>query len=71
MRPKLSEKDYKQIEDNLKNTDEAFTLLELIEAEFRSDPLSVQCFDLRVVERVKACVAARKRFEKDGPFFAR
>jgi hypothetical protein len=43
----------------------------LIDAEFRSDPMSVQCFDLRVVERVKACVAARKRFEKDGPFFAR
>ena len=71
MRPKLNEKDYRQIEDNLKNTDEAFKLLALINAEFCSDQMSVQCFDIRIVERVKACVAARKRFEKDGPFFAR
>ena len=32
---------------------EAFHLLDLISCEFRSDPTSVQCFDLRViVERV-------------------
>jgi len=31
---------------------EAFALLDLVSAEFRSDPTSVQCFDLRIVERV-------------------
>jgi len=31
---------------------EAFTLLDIISAEFRSDPMSVQCFDLRIVSRV-------------------
>lgn len=30
---------------------EAFTLLDIISAEFRSDPMSVQCFDLRIVKR--------------------
>lgn len=36
---------------------EAEVLLDLIDAEFRSDPMSVQCFDLRIVERVRVCVA--------------
>ncbi len=31
----------------------AAELLDLIAAEFDSDPMSVQCFDLRIVERVK------------------
>lgn len=37
---------------------EAELLIDLVAAEFASDPMSVQCFDLRVVERVKACAAA-------------
>jgi hypothetical protein len=45
---------------------EAFLLLDLIDAEFRSDPMSVQCFDLRIVERVKQCVARRKNAERCG-----
>jgi len=32
---------------------EARLLLDLIDAEWRSDPQSVECFDLRVVERVR------------------
>jgi hypothetical protein len=43
-------------------------VLGLIVAEFLSDPMSVQCFDLRVVERAKACVATRKIVEKTLPF---
>lgn len=38
------------------NIREAFTLLDLINAEFQSDPLSTQCFDRRIVERVKKCM---------------
>lgn len=45
---------------------EAFMLLDLIDAEFRSDPMSVQCFDLRIVERVKQCVQRRKNAERCG-----
>lgn len=37
---------------------EAEILIDLVAAEFASDPMSVQCFDLRLVERVKACAAA-------------
>lgn len=43
----------------LENIEEAFTLLGLISAEFQSDPSSVACFDLRIVERVKRCVESR------------
>lgn len=56
---------YVQImEGNFANIDEAFILLDLIEAEFNSDPLSVQCFDLRIVERVKFCNARRREYKK-------
>lgn len=40
--------------------DEALVVLDLIVAEFNSDPMSVQCFDLRVVARAKACIAELK-----------
>ena len=45
-----------QIEASFDNDREAHALLALIDAEFQSDPMSVQCFDLRIVERVKLCV---------------
>lgn len=35
---------------------EALSLLRLIDSEFRSDPKSTQCFDLRIVQRVAALV---------------
>jgi hypothetical protein len=50
------------LEVNFTNQREAFEVLELIVAEFNSDPMSVRCFDLRVVERAKQCVAKRKAF---------
>lgn len=54
------------IEDNFKNQTEAFDLLALIDAEFQSDPTSTQCFDLRIVERVRISVAKRKKYEQFG-----
>ena len=36
---------------------EMLRLLTLINAEFQSDPMSVQCFDLRIVADVKSVVA--------------
>ncbi len=47
------------------NDREAHVLLDLIDAEFRSDPMSVQCFDLRIVERVRVCVESRKVFKEN------
>jgi len=44
----------------IETTKEAHILLDLISDEFQSDPMSVQCFDLRIVERVKKCVQSKK-----------
>lgn len=41
-----------------KQFEEAMRLLDLIDAEWRSDPMSVQCFDLRIVKRVNDLVKA-------------
>lgn len=45
----------------------AYELLKLIDAEFRTDPMSVQCFDLRVVERVRKCIEAGERLNDELP----
>ena len=42
---------------------EMFSVLNLIVAEFQSDPMSVQCFDLRTVDRAKKVVKAYKDAE--------
>lgn len=39
-----------RISDYLANAD-AWTILDLVAAEFKSDPMSTQCFDLRIVKR--------------------
>jgi hypothetical protein len=49
-----------QMERRFKAQAEAEELLGLIVAEFESDPMSVQCFDERIVERAKRCVATLK-----------
>lgn len=46
---------------------EAYELLKIIDAEFRTDPMSVQCFDLRVVERVRKCIEAGQRLNASLP----
>jgi hypothetical protein len=52
-------------------TADAETILDLIAAEFQSDPQSVQCFDLRVVERAielsKAWQARQRQRSAKGP----
>lgn len=44
----------------------AWKVLDLIVAEFASDPMSTQCFDLRTVKEAKAVIADRKRLERRG-----
>jgi hypothetical protein len=67
--PRLSDRMQRAIESSFANRDEAFALLDLIDAEFRSDPMSQQCFDARIVERVRLCVTLQKDLkEKYGPF---
>lgn len=43
---------------------EMFALLDLINAEWQSDPTSVQCFDLRLVAKVKAVVDKHRKAAK-------
>lgn len=43
---------------------EAWMLLNLVVAEWLSDPTSVACFDLRIVERAKQAIARRKEIDK-------
>lgn len=66
--PRLTDKAMREIEQSFDNDKEAHELLALIDAEFRSDPQSVQCFDLRIVERVRYCVELRKRLAKNSVF---
>lgn len=68
--PRLSDKAQREIESSFDNVREAFRLLDLIDAEFRTDPMSVQCFDLRIVERVRHCVAKQKDLARRNPFIA-
>lgn len=48
--------------------DEAWKILDLIVAEWESDPTSVACFDLRVVNRAKEIIARRKQLDKTAMF---
>lgn len=48
-------------ESNYLEKADVWTLLDLIVAEWTTDPTSVQCFDLRIVERAKVLVEARRR----------
>lgn len=52
---KLSKQGEEKMHRRFTNNQEALNLIALINAEFQSDPMSVQCFDLRIVERVKKC----------------
>lgn len=48
--------------------DEALKLMCVIVAEFESDPMSVQCFDLRIVERAKEVMRRMKQLDKKAMF---
>ena len=60
MHAELSPKRVREIEESFDLNREALTLLDLIVAEWNSDPMSVQCFDLRIVERARYVVARMK-----------
>lgn len=66
--PRLKPAAEKQMSEEVDNWHEAFALLGLIDAEFRTDPQSVQCFDLRIVERVRNCVAKYAELKKRNPY---
>lgn len=69
MEPRLTAKAEREMEENFDNSMEAHRLLALIDMEFRSDPMSTQCFDARVVQRIRECVAKRERFVARNPIY--
>jgi len=66
----LTKREAAAIEANFDNTREAWRWRALIDAEFRTDPMSTQCFDLRVVQRVRECMARREAFVATRPLDA-
>jgi hypothetical protein len=63
MRPQLTERAMRELEEAMALRGEAVSLLEAVAAEWRSDPTSVACFDLRIVERAQYVVARLKKLE--------
>ncbi len=68
MDTRLTDKAVRDIEECFDLDREAWRLLRLVVAEWRSDPMSVQCFDLRIVERANKAVERRKQLDKGAPF---
>jgi hypothetical protein len=62
--PRLTPKAEREMEERFKLEKEALQILDVVVAEWASDPLSVQCFDLRIVERAKFIV---KRLKELAP----
>jgi hypothetical protein len=57
----ISEQGKKAMEDRFKLERRGLELLQVIVAEFETDPTSVQCFDLRIVEESKRVARALRK----------
>ena len=55
-----------ELETQQNADDRVWKLMDIITAEFESDPNSVQCFDLNIVKEAIALVKARKKM--NDPF---
>lgn len=56
----LTEEGKRRIERSFELDKRAWELLELVNAEWKSDPKSVQCFDLRIVKEVATIIKEKK-----------
>lgn len=61
--PYLTPKAEREMEERFTLQRRALELLNIISAEFESDPMSVQCFDLRIVEETKRTVSRLKQLK--------
>lgn len=66
MRNALTPKAERDVEQLWQLRREAVQILDQVVAEWRSDPTSVQCFDLRTVKRAGEVVDAIKRLDVFG-----
>lgn len=62
---RLTQEALKKQDEKARTEIEAFNLLHQIVAEFESDPMSVQCFDLRIVERAIYVSKLLKQYNED------
>jgi len=53
MYPQMTEKAVKQQEEIFRLKNELENIFKLVVMEWKTDPTSVQCFDLRIVQRAK------------------
>lgn len=63
MRQPLSQNDEGEIHTMWDARKRAIELLDLVAAEWKSDPMSVQCFDRRIVQETHAVLARLKVLE--------
>lgn len=61
MREKLTPKAIKELEKKWVLQNRAIELLDIISSEFKSDPTSTQCFDLRIV---KECIDISEKLKE-------
>jgi hypothetical protein len=58
-----TQKAQREIEEMFQLRREAIQILELVVSEWQSDPMSVQCFDLRIVERAGQVIARLEQLD--------
>ena len=63
MQAYMPDKAMREIEEKFKLEHEALHILDLVVMEWRTDPQSVQCFDLRIVEQAKLVIARLKELD--------
>jgi len=56
MKAELTPKAQREIEEKWTLQREAVEILKVVVSEWQSDPMSVQCFDLKIVKRAKEVV---------------
>lgn len=61
MQPRLTAKAECELDEQFRLQHEALDIFKLVVAEWESDPMSVQCFDLRIVEKAKLINARLKK----------
>lgn len=62
---RLTDKAQREMEERFCLELRAIELLGIVSAEFESDPMSVQCFDLRIVHEIRTTVARLKKLTPD------
>ena len=63
MRAYMTEKAIKEMEELFKLKNRGIDILELVVSEWETDPMSVQCFDLRIVNEAKILIKRLRKLD--------